>query len=129
MNRFRKHLRPIGVGVSVAALAVGSTTLASASSSKAGAPQSITVTLYYTGLTNVDTDRNHKPSVGDIGVAPGFYVDSNGKRIGSAVSNCTQINAVGSLYTCRTASKFPSGEVFAEDRFDATKRTVGGRIL
>ena len=110
----------------IAALGVAGVALGS--SPEPGSATTIKATLFYTSLTLVDTDHNGKPSVGDMGISPGFYVNSAGKRIGTVGASCLLITAAGS-YNCSDYSHFAGGDIITADRFSLTEKTFHEAVL
>jgi hypothetical protein len=82
----------------VAVIALGLTAVAYSASGSGSATRTIRATLFYTGLTTIDSDHDGKPSVGDVAVAPGFFVDRAGKRAGRIHASCLLVNAAGTEY-------------------------------
>jgi hypothetical protein len=116
------------VVVLAAAAALGVAGVAIGSGPEPGSATTIRATLFYTGLTLVDTDHNGKPSVGDMAIAPGFYVNSAGKRIGTVGASCLQITAASSS-NCTDYSHFAGGDIITADRFSLTEKTFHEAIL
>jgi len=122
MKLHRLTLLALGV-----ALAVGSAAFARGSTPAAST--TIRATLYFTGLTPIDTDGNGKASVGDLAVAPGFYVNSKGQRIGTVHATCLQVNAAGTAYNCTDYSHFAGGDIITADRFSPTERIIHEAVI
>lgn len=115
----------------VAALALVATAVAYSASGSSSASKTIKATLFYTGLQQIDSDHNGKASVGDLAVAPGFFVDGAGKRSGRVYSSCLQVNAVGTEYNCTDYNHFAGGDIITAGRFSPLEKVnreaiVGG---
>jgi len=112
-----------------AALALAAGPAAIAGGSAPNGTTTIKATLFFTGLTEVDVDHNGKPSVGDLAVAPGFYVDQTGKRIGKVFASCLQVNAAGTAFNCTNYSHFAGGDIITGDRFSPTETRIHEAVL
>jgi hypothetical protein len=109
------------------ALAVASGAFASAPSAES--PTRIKAVLVYTGLTEIDSDGNGKPSIGDTVVAPAVFVNAAGKRLGHGSATCVQVNATGTQHACEGQNHFPGGDIFTATRFSPTEKRFRGAIL
>lgn len=112
--------------VAVVALAA---TAAAHSASGSSSAKTIEATLYYTGLTPIDSDHNEKPSIGDVSVAPGFFVDGLGKKLGRVYASCLQVNAAGTEYTCTDYAHFVGGDIITAGRFSPLEKTNRSAII
>jgi hypothetical protein len=112
-----------------AALAAAGASVAFGSSPNSAPARTIKATLFYTDLTQVDVDHNGKPSVGDLAVAPGLYVNAAGKQIGTVFASCLQVNAAGTHYNCQDYNHFAGGDIITGDRFSPTEKTIHEAIL
>jgi hypothetical protein len=112
-----------------AAIALVAASVAFASAPSAEAPTRIRADLVYTGLVELDHDRDGKPSIGDMAVAPAIYVNAAGKRLGHGSATCVQVNASGTRHACEGQNHFPGGDIFTATRFTVTERTFQGAIL
>lgn len=111
------------------ALALAVASVAFGSASDDDSPKTIRAVLQYTGLTEVDVDRNGKPSVGDSAIAPAVYLNAAGKKLGHGSAMCVQVNAAGTQYACEGQNRFPGGDLFHAVRFSATEKTFRGAVL
>lgn len=92
--------------------------IASGSSQGDAATVTIQTIQSATAFTTIDADQNGKASVGDYSVAQVVHTDpKTGKRIGTGVAICTQINAAGSLFDCQGSDVLPGGELREAGRF------------
>jgi hypothetical protein len=115
----------------VAAVAVAA--VACSASGSSSAARTITATLLYTGLTPVDSDQNKKASIGDVSIAPGFFVDAAGKKMGRVYASCMQVNSPGTEYNCTEYAHFQGGDILSAGRFSPLEKTsrsaiVGGTV-
>jgi hypothetical protein len=106
----------------VAALALGLTAVAYSASGSGTATKTIKATLFYTGLKQIDVDHDGKPSVGDLAVAPGFFVNASGKRSGRVYSSCLQVNGAGTLYNCTDYNHFAGGDIITAGHFSPREK-------
>jgi len=113
----------------VAVLALGVTAVAYSASGSGSATRTIKATLFYTGLTTIDSDHNGKPSVGDVAVAPGFFVDGTGKRAGRIHASCLLVNAAGTEYNCTDYAHFAGGDIISAERFSPLEKNNLGAII
>jgi hypothetical protein len=104
-------------------------TAAAYSASGSSSAKTIRATLYYTGLTPIDSDHNEKPSVGDVSVAPGFFVDGLGKKMGRVYASCLQVNAAGTEYNCTDYNHFVDGDIITAGRFSPLEKTSRSAII
>src|SRR5262245_28769425 len=112
-----------------AAIALGVTAVAYSASGSRSATRTIKATLFYTGLTEIDSDHNGKPSVGDVAVAPGFFVDTDGKRAGRIHASCLLVNAAGTEYSCTDYAHFAGGDIISAERFSPLEKNNLGAII
>jgi hypothetical protein len=112
----------------VAVVALAATAAAYAASGSSSA-KTIKATLYYTGLTPIDSDHNEKPSIGDVSVAPGFFVDGLGKKMGRVYASCMQVNAAGTEYNCTDYNHFVGGDIITAGRFSPLEKTNQAAII
>jgi hypothetical protein len=113
----------------VAALALVLTAVAYSASGSSSATRTIKATLFYTGLTEIDSDHNGKPSIGDVAVAPGFFVDTAGKRAGRIHASCLLVDATGTDYNCTDYAHFAGGDIISAERFSVLERVNVGAII
>ncbi len=116
-------------GVLAVGAAAAGASVAFGSSPSSAPTRTIKATLFYTNLTQVDVDHNGKPSIGDLAVAPGFYVNAGGKQIGTVFASCLQVNAAGTRYNCQDYNHFPGGDIITGDRFSPTEKMIHEAIL
>jgi hypothetical protein len=117
------------ITVAAAAIALVAASVAFGSTPSAESPKSIRAVLVYTGLTVIDSDRNGKPSIGDMALAPAIFVNAAGKRLGHGSATCVQVNASGTRHACEGQNHFPGGDIFTATRFSATEKRFRGAIL
>ena len=91
--------------------------------------KTIEATLFYTGLTTIDSDHDGKPSVGDVAVSPGFFVDGAGKRAGRIHASCLLVNAAGTEYNCTDYTHFAGGDIITAGRFSPLEKSNLGAII
>jgi hypothetical protein len=115
--------------VVVAAVALAAAAVAYSASGSGSAPRTIKATLIYTGLTPVDSDHNEKPSIGDVSVVPGLFVDAAGKRMGRVYASCMQVNAGGTEYNCTDYVHFTGGDILTAGRFSPLEKTSRSAIV
>jgi len=89
----------------------------------------INAELLFTGFTNVDSDHNGKASVGDLTLAPGFYVNSGGKRMGKVSASCVQMNTAGTEFNCTDVHHFAGGDIVTAGRFSPLEKIAHQAIV
>lgn len=117
------------ITLAAAALALAAASVAFGSASGDDSTKTIRAVLQYTGLTEIDGDRNGKPSVGDSAIAPAVYLNAAGKRLGHGSAICVQVNAAGTQYACEGQNHFPGGDIFHAVRFSVAGKNFRGAVL
>jgi hypothetical protein len=111
------------------AVALALTAVAYSASGSSSAARTIKATLFYTGLTPIDSDQNEKPSIGDLSVASGFFVNAVGKKTGKVYASCLQVNAAGTEYNCTGYNHFVGGDIITAGRFSPLEKVNRSAII
>jgi len=120
----------LAAAAAAAVTVIATASFADAAPKAGGTTTTIKTTMTVTALTNVDTDGNGGPSVGDLDIFSEVQNDAKTNRlVGNGTAVCTETDGAGQQFTCTGETDFGANEIQEGFRYLPASTTFRAAIL